>query len=108
MAGFDRERKDTHVGGVTITYDSARVAGARIVSARLADGREIRDDAQYALILNDFLATGGDGLGVTSGAIRTEVLNTIDLDALVDLLRSMPQPVKAPTDARIILAPPSR
>ena len=102
------KRLNVHVSGVTITYDSTRVAGARIVSARLADGREIGRDAHYALILNDFLATGGDGLGVTAGAIRTEVLPTVDLDALVDHLRAQPQPVRAPTDTRFVLAQPSR
>jgi len=93
---------------VTISYDSTRAPGSRIVSAHLADGKEIRDDAEYALILNDFLATGGDGLGVTAGAIRTEILPIVDLDALVEYLKSRPQPVQAPTDARIIVAPPAR
>ena len=97
-----------HVSGAAITYDSTRARGSRIVSAHLADGKEIRDDAQYTLILNDFLATGGDGLGVATSAIRTEILPIVDLDALVDYLRSQPQPVQAPTDARIIVAPPAR
>ena len=79
-----------------------------MVSGRLADGTDIRDDARYALILNDFLATGGDGLGVTTGAIRTEILPIVDLDALVEYLKSRPQPVQAPTDARIIVAPRAR
>jgi len=99
---------NVHVSGVTISYDSTRALGSRIVSARLADGKEIRNDAEYALILNDFLATGGDGLGVTAGAIRTEILPIVDLDALVEYLKSRPQPVQAPTDARIIVAPPAR
>ncbi len=99
---------NVHVSGVTITYDSTRAPGRRITNARLSDGRDIRDDAQYALILNDFLATGGDGLGVTAGAIRTEILPIVDLDALVEYLTSRPQPVQAPADARFLLAPPAR
>jgi 2',3'-cyclic-nucleotide 2'-phosphodiesterase (5'-nucleotidase family) len=97
---------NVHVSGVTITYDSTRTAGSRMVSARLAGGKEIRDDAQYALILNDFLATGGDGLGVTAGAIRTEILPIVDLDAFVDYLKARPQPVQAPMEARITVVPP--
>jgi 2',3'-cyclic-nucleotide 2'-phosphodiesterase (5'-nucleotidase family) len=102
------KRPNVHVSGVTIRYDSTRAAGARITSATLSGGREIRDDAQYALILNDFLATGGDGLGVTTGAIRTDILQIADLDALVEFLRAQPQPVRVPTDVRFILVPAAR
>ena len=98
---------NAHVSGVSISYDSTRAAGARIASARLVDGREIRDDATYSLVLNDFLATGGDGLGVTDGALRTEILPIVDLDALVAYLASRPQPVQAPRDARLIVITPS-
>ncbi|MEO7457415.1 MAG: 5'-nucleotidase C-terminal domain-containing protein [Gemmatimonadaceae bacterium] len=101
-------RPNVHVSGVTIQYDTSRAAGSRIVTARLSDGREIRPDAQYALILNDFLATGGDGLGVTTGALRTEILQTSDLDALVAYLRTLPQPVVAPAASRFIVSPPAR
>ncbi len=101
-------RPNVHISGVTIQYDSTRSAGSRIVSARLSDGRDIRTDARYALILNDFLATGGDGLGVTAGALKTEILQIADLDALVAYLRTQPQPVRAPTDIRFILVPPAR
>jgi 2',3'-cyclic-nucleotide 2'-phosphodiesterase (5'-nucleotidase family) len=101
------KRINVHVSGVTISYDSTRAPGARLTAIKLADGTALKDDAQYALILNDFLATGGDGLGVTNGAIKTEVLNTIDLEALIDYLRSQPQPVRAPTDSRFIVVPPS-
>jgi 5'-nucleotidase len=102
------KRINVHVSGVAISYDSTRAAGARITNVRFANGKELRDDAQYALILNDFLATGGDGLGVATGAIKTEILTTTDLDALVEHLRAQPQPVRAPTDARLIVVPPAR
>ena len=94
-----------HVSGATISYDSTRVAGSRIVSARFSDGRDISPDARYAIILNDFLATGGDGLAVTKGAISTEILPIVDLDALIMYMEARPQPIEGPTDARIILLP---
>jgi 2',3'-cyclic-nucleotide 2'-phosphodiesterase (5'-nucleotidase family) len=102
------KRVNVHISGVAISYDSTRAVGSRITSIHFADGKELRDDAQYALILNDFLATGGDGLGVTTGAIKTEILQTTDLDALVEYLRAQPQPVRAPTDTRFIVVPSSR
>lgn len=101
-------RPNVHVSGVTISYDSTRAPGARIVSATLAKGGQIKPGARYTLILNDFLATGGDGLGVTTGALRTEILNVVDLDALVAYLKARPQPVRAPTDTRFVLVPPTR
>ena len=100
-------RPNVHVSGVTITYDSTRAPGSRIVSARLATGGEIKSATRYTLILNDFLATGGDGLGVAAGALKTEILNVVDLDALVSYVKSRPQPVQAPTDTRIVLVPPT-
>jgi 2',3'-cyclic-nucleotide 2'-phosphodiesterase (5'-nucleotidase family) len=95
-------RPNVHVSGVVITYDSTAAAGRRIVSARLSNGATIRPDAQYALVLNDFLATGGDGLGLAAGAVHSEILPIVDLDAFVDYLRSLPQPVRAPTEHRLI------
>ncbi len=91
-----------HVSGVTLSYDPQRPAGQRIVSARLADGREIADDAQYTLVMNNFMASGGDGLALGAEALRTEPLPIIDLDALIDYLEQMPQPVRAPTERRIV------
>ncbi|MEP6729634.1 MAG: 5'-nucleotidase C-terminal domain-containing protein [bacterium] len=102
------KRPNVHVSGVAVTYDSTRAPGARIVTAKLSSGKELRDDGRYALILNDFLATGGEGLGVTNGAIKTEVLPTIDLDALIEYLRAQPQPVRGPSDSRLIVVPPAR
>ena len=91
-----------HVSGVTIRYDSSRPAGSRIVSATLSGGRALRDDARYTLVINDFMATGGDGLGLGARAIRREDLRTVDVDALAAYLRGRPQPVRAPDEARIV------
>ncbi len=101
-------RPSVHLSGVTISYDSTRAAGSRLVTARLIGGGEIRAESHYTLVLSDFLATGGDGLGVTTGALRTEILPVEDLDALIEYLKAQPQPVRAPTDVRIVLVPPAR
>ena len=101
LAALVNRTPNVHVSGVIITYDSTKAGAARFIGATLADGRQIRDDAQYAIILNDFLATGGDGLGVTTAAIRTDILPITDLDALVEYLKSLPQPVRVPSEVRI-------
>jgi 2',3'-cyclic-nucleotide 2'-phosphodiesterase (5'-nucleotidase family) len=90
-----------HVSGVQLTYDPAAAAGARLRSVTLANGRAIEPAAQYRLVLNNFMAEGGEGLGLSAGAISSEHLSTIDLDALVRYLKTLPQPVHAPTDVRI-------
>jgi 2',3'-cyclic-nucleotide 2'-phosphodiesterase (5'-nucleotidase family) len=99
------KRLNVHISGATITYDSTKTAGSRMIAAKFSDGREIIDDAQYTVVFTDFLATGGDGLGLAASAIRTEPLSIIDLDALIDYLHARPQPVQAPADVRIIAVP---
>ncbi|MDB4885198.1 MAG: 5-Nucleotidase protein, partial [Gemmatimonadetes bacterium] len=101
-------KPNVHLSGVTMTYDSTRAAGSRLLTVRMADGSALRDDARYTLVLNDFLATGGDGLGLGAAALRTEVLDLVDLDALVRYLRRAPQPVRGPSDIRIIATGPAR
>ncbi|CAN5294612.1 5'-nucleotidase C-terminal domain-containing protein [soil metagenome] len=106
LASLVARSPNVHVSGVTITYDSTKTGAARFLTAQLTGGGEIRDDARYKIILNDFLVTGGDGLAVTTGALRTEILTIADLDALVEYLKSLPQPVRAPAELRIIPSVP--
>jgi 2',3'-cyclic-nucleotide 2'-phosphodiesterase (5'-nucleotidase family) len=68
----------------------------------MANGAPLDTAARYRVILNDFSALGGDGLEFTTGAIRTEPLGIVDLDAFIAYLRKLPQPVRAPKERRII------
>jgi 2',3'-cyclic-nucleotide 2'-phosphodiesterase (5'-nucleotidase family) len=91
-----------HVSGVTLTYDPSRPAGHRLGTAKLSGGRDIVESETYTLVMNNFMATGGDGLALGSEALRSEPLPIIDLDAFVDYLRQLPQPVRGPTEKRIV------
>ena len=93
---------NVHLSGVTVRYDSSRPAGSRIVSLTLNGGADVADDKRYTIAMNDFMATGGDGLGLNTSAIRVEDLKTVDVDALAAYLRAQRQPVAAPAGARII------
>jgi 5'-nucleotidase len=73
----------------------------RLGTVTMSNGAPLDTAAQYRVILNDFMALGGEGLGFTSGAVRTEPLSLVDLDALIAYLRKQPQPVRAPTEVRI-------
>jgi 2',3'-cyclic-nucleotide 2'-phosphodiesterase (5'-nucleotidase family) len=97
-----RQEPRVHVSGLTMTYDSTAAAGARLGTVTLVNGTPLDTAAQYRVILNDFTALGGEGLGFTSGAVRTEPLSVVDLDALIAYLRKQPQPVRAPAEIRIV------
>lgn len=92
---------DDHVSGLTIRYDPARPKGSRIVSVTMADGSALSDARSYNVIVNDFLATGGEGYNAGGRATSSKPLNIVDLDALIDYLRTLPSPVVAPAEVRI-------
>ena len=95
-------RPNAHVSGIIVRYDRSKPAGQRLASLTLSDGTPVRDDARYTLAMNDFMATGGDGLALQGNAIRLEDLKTIDVDALAAYLKTLPQPVVAPAEPRLI------
>ncbi len=68
----------------------------------MSDGRPLRDDATYTIAMNDFMVTGGDGLGLVQGAGGAVPANIVDLDALIGYSRSRAQPVQPPTEVRLI------
>ena len=99
---YRRGQPSIHVSGLTIVYDTAAAQGARLRSITMSSGALLDTAATYRVILNDFSALGGDGLQFTTGAIRTEPLGIVDLDAFIAYLRKLPQPVRAPKESRII------
>jgi 2',3'-cyclic-nucleotide 2'-phosphodiesterase (5'-nucleotidase family) len=101
-----RDELNAHVSGVTIVFAPVKPLGSRIVSATMADGRPLRDDATYTLVLTNFLVAGGDGLGLAGKAIKTEPLGIPDLDALIRYVQSRPQPLRYPFEPRLTAALP--
>jgi 2',3'-cyclic-nucleotide 2'-phosphodiesterase (5'-nucleotidase family) len=98
LVGTARPRM--HVSGLTVSFDPRRTLGSRILDAKLADGRPIVDDQLYTIVLNDFLATGGDGVDLGARAASVTPLNIVDLDAFIGYLGTMSGPVRAPTEVR--------
>jgi 2',3'-cyclic-nucleotide 2'-phosphodiesterase (5'-nucleotidase family) len=90
-----------HVSGTTIKYDPAKPAGSRIVSVTMADGTPLSDSRTYNVIVNDFIATGGEGYNAGGRATASKPLNIVDLDALIGYLKSLPSPITAPAEVRI-------
>ncbi|HEY5492654.1 MAG TPA: 5'-nucleotidase C-terminal domain-containing protein, partial [Gemmatimonadaceae bacterium] len=88
---YDGQRSPrVHVSGITLTWDNSRLAGQRLVGARLANGTPLDDAREYRLVLSDFMLSGGDGLGLGGAARLVEPLNVQDLDALVAYIRALP------------------
>ena len=98
----NRDELRAHVSGVSIGYNPELPRGKRIVSLTFPAGRTLAEGAIYNVIVNDFLATGGDNLGPPTDA-RMTPLNISDLDALVGYLQKLPAPVRAPAESRIFI-----
>ena len=101
-----RESLNAHVSGVTVVYDPTRPPGSRIVTATMANDTPLRDDGTYTFVLSNFLLGGGDGLGLSSDAVKAEPLDIPDIDALVAYIRAQPQPLRVPFTARLKAAQP--
>jgi 5'-nucleotidase len=94
------DRPAAHVSGVEVWYDPRKRVGGRITNTRLADGRGIDDKRVYTLAVSDFLATGGSGYTMLR-ELRAEDVGIVDLDALIQYLAALRQPVEAPEGARL-------
>lgn len=88
------------ISGLTYTWDGSKPVGERIVELHKSDGTPIEADAVYTVTVNAFLADGGDNFTVlTEGTDR--VVGPVDLDALVDYVKELPQPFSAQIEGRI-------
>jgi 5'-nucleotidase len=67
----------------------------------MADGTPLSDARMYSVVVNDFIATGGEGYNAGGRATASKSLNIVDLDALIDYLKSLPSPITAPAEVRI-------
>jgi 5'-nucleotidase len=92
-----------NVSGLIVEYDPDEPRGARVRCARLADGRYVRRDSTYTVVVNNFMAAGGSGYWMFKKATEAEQTGIVDLDALVTFLKGQAGPVEAPPEARWIV-----
>jgi 2',3'-cyclic-nucleotide 2'-phosphodiesterase (5'-nucleotidase family) len=88
-----------HVSGIRVRVAPANPAGRRVTAVTLLDGRAFLDTASYTLAVPDFMAAGGSGYAMLR--LPAENTGVVDLDALVEYLRALPQPVRPPDDVRV-------
>lgn len=80
--------------GFAYTYDMSRPSDDRIVSMRL-NGKPIDPARDYRIVVNNYLASGGDGLsGFTKGRSIVDA-NIVDIDALIAWISGGRTPPKA-------------
>lgn len=97
---LEEDGPHAHLSGLTVRYDPGASRGSRIVSATLEDGSELHPDSVYEVTVNDFIATGGSGFWMFRKAVEERRTGIVDLEALISHLRSLPQPVRAPSGRR--------
>lgn len=86
--------------GTTYTVDSSQPVGSRVVDVEI-NGDKIDLSKTYRVVVNSFIAGGGDGHTVIKGAKGSRVdTGLVDLDALIDYFRSQ-SPVKRALEGRI-------
>jgi 5'-nucleotidase len=85
-------RPSLEIAGALVRYDPARPAGRRIQAIRLQGGRKLSPRERYRVALPDYLARGGDGFA-SLAAHAADPSGVLDVDALRDFLRRLPQPV---------------
>ena len=97
-----RNGPNFHVSGARIVYHIGPTPGVDSISVA---GRSLDDKRTYTVVQSNFTATGGDNLGFGPAALDAEPIGVNDLDGFVAYLKSVAQPVKAPTAPRLILRP---
>ncbi|WP_108722164.1 bifunctional 2',3'-cyclic-nucleotide 2'-phosphodiesterase/3'-nucleotidase [Gorillibacterium timonense] len=74
------------ISGFTYTYDDSKPYGQKVLEIKKADGTPIDDNATYTMVVNDFMATGGDGY-VTLIKGTNRIAGPVDLDATIDYVK---------------------
>jgi 5'-nucleotidase len=88
------------VAGMSYTWDAARPAEDRIIEVLDASGAPLDPEHLYRIAVSNFFATGGQGfIEFTQGTDR--VTGPILLDAVIEHIQSLPQPVTANIEGRI-------
>ena len=86
--------------GFTYRYDKRRPAGQRLLPGHpKLDGKPLEPARTYRLLVNNYLAGGGDGLTQLKDEPQLRDIGS-DLDALIDYLKAH-EPAKPPTDLRV-------
>lgn len=91
------------VGGMRYTWDSAAAVGKRIVSVEIGSGSNFKPidlAASYRLVVNNFIATGGDGYSVLNQGTNRLDTGFLDSDTMAEYIKAK-SPVSPQVEGRI-------
>jgi 5'-nucleotidase len=96
-------RASGHFSGVRVRFRATGDAGGRVIEAMLDSGEPIRAEGSYRVVVNNFLAEGGDGYTMLLDGRNPAHTGVVDLDALIQYLGSLPSPTPVPAADRFTL-----
>lgn len=78
------------VAGITYVWDYSQPDNERVVEVKLADGTPLDMDATYKVVVNNFMASGGDNLYILAELTDRQVeTGIVMLEALVDHFKAL-------------------
>ncbi|MBE3590166.1 MAG: bifunctional 2',3'-cyclic-nucleotide 2'-phosphodiesterase/3'-nucleotidase [Firmicutes bacterium] len=91
------------VSGITFTWDWSKPKGQRVSDVKLADGTPVDPNATYTVVVNNFMAAGGDDFNTLKSIPTERKVDTgiIDSDVFIAYLKSLPQPIRYTLQNRI-------
>ncbi|MBD3419142.1 MAG: bifunctional metallophosphatase/5'-nucleotidase [Chitinivibrionales bacterium] len=87
------------ISGLSYTWDNSLPADDRVVEI-LKDDQPLEFNATYTVTVNSFMADGGDNFTVLLDG-KNKATGPIDLDALIEYIKALPQPFAASVEGRI-------
>jgi 5'-nucleotidase len=81
------------IAGITYTWDGNGGDNKKIIEVKLDDGKTLDKAAKYKIVCNNFMASGGDNYTVFKQATDQKDSGFSDLDAFIEYMTSLPQPI---------------
>ncbi|ARK32255.1 bifunctional metallophosphatase/5'-nucleotidase [Halalkalibacter krulwichiae] len=88
------------ISGLYYTWDANQAPGEKVLNIQLPDGTDLDPNETYSVVVNSFLADGGDSFTAFRDGTDRET-GPVDLDALVDFIKTLPQPFSYEIQDRI-------
>lgn len=101
-AGASRPFLKLGVAGLTYIYDPAGADGEHVADVTLADGTPLDPAGEYRVVVNSFLASGGDNFLTLAEGADPRDTGQIDLEAMVAFFEASEEPVAPPTMQRAV------
>jgi 5'-nucleotidase len=95
-------RRVLAVSGLRVVWDLSRAWPNQLVSVALTNGQALQDSTRYTVSVNDFMASGGDGLVELTHGASVEDTDVLVRDAISAYVKLHPV-LSAATDGRVTI-----